>query len=234
MNIIAHRGDTTRAPGNTIEAFQSADEAEVFGFEFDVRLTKDEMPVVFHNMELHQTTRKGFLEDFTYAELQSMPVVKNGQSFHIPTLQEVLGSYGRRRYLEIHVQSYSRKAVLSISQVLKQYQHLWGSIEITSYEPAILLAFQETCEGIPGDLLFRPEAWMSEEIALRVIIEKAKLASARGVHLFYDQISESVLVRMARHNLEVHCGVVNDIQQFQFLKDLGVIQILTDNIHLFP
>ena len=48
--IIAHRGDVTNAPENTISAFQKALELGADGIELDVRLTKDDQLVVFHDL----------------------------------------------------------------------------------------------------------------------------------------------------------------------------------------
>ena len=47
--IIAHRGDVSNAPENTLSAFRSAYELGADGIELDVRLTRDEHLVVFHD-----------------------------------------------------------------------------------------------------------------------------------------------------------------------------------------
>ena len=52
MKVIAHRGDHTIHPENTLPAFQAALDANAFGIEFDVRLTADLVPVVFHYFTL--------------------------------------------------------------------------------------------------------------------------------------------------------------------------------------
>ena len=54
--IIAHRGDVTNAPENTIPAFQKSLELGADGIELDVRLTKDEKLVVFHDRRLERTS----------------------------------------------------------------------------------------------------------------------------------------------------------------------------------
>ena len=54
--IIAHRGDLTNAPENTLPAFRKALDLGADGIELDVRLTKDEMLVVFHDRCLDRTS----------------------------------------------------------------------------------------------------------------------------------------------------------------------------------
>lgn len=52
--IVAHRGASAEAPENTLAAFRKSIEAGAEGVEFDVRLTKDAVPVVFHDPTLRR------------------------------------------------------------------------------------------------------------------------------------------------------------------------------------
>ena len=53
--IIAHRGDSAHAPENTLAAFRRAVDSGSDGIEFDVRLSKDSVPVVIHDATLTRT-----------------------------------------------------------------------------------------------------------------------------------------------------------------------------------
>ena len=46
---IAHRGDSTNAPENTLSAFESAIEAGASAVELDIRCTADGHVVVMHD-----------------------------------------------------------------------------------------------------------------------------------------------------------------------------------------
>ncbi|MCH8291210.1 hypothetical protein IH992_08945 [Candidatus Poribacteria bacterium] len=48
IKILAHRGGMARAPENTIAAFRQAFEDGADAFECDVRLTKDQEPIIIH------------------------------------------------------------------------------------------------------------------------------------------------------------------------------------------
>ena len=52
--IIAHRGDVSKAPENTIPAFLSAHGRGADGIELDVRLTRDGQLVVYHDRSLRR------------------------------------------------------------------------------------------------------------------------------------------------------------------------------------
>ncbi len=87
----AHRGvhdNRTGRPENSLPAFARAVELG-YGMELDVQLTKDRVPVVFHDSSLKRVcgvNRK--LRDCTYAEIQAYRLF--GTNCSIPTLQEVL------------------------------------------------------------------------------------------------------------------------------------------------
>ena len=56
VRIIAHRGywsgKAEKAPPNSIRALELADRLGIYGAEFDVHLTRDNVPVVYHDKEL--------------------------------------------------------------------------------------------------------------------------------------------------------------------------------------
>ena len=74
--LYAHRGlhdNATEAPENSMAAFRKAVDAG-FGIELDIQLTKDRIPVVFHDFTLKRVCGgEGKICDYTYEELQSVP-----------------------------------------------------------------------------------------------------------------------------------------------------------------
>ena len=89
--LYAHRGlhdNGTDAPENSLRAFRKAVEAG-YGIELDVQLTKDDVPVVFHDFTLKRICgEEGRLCRYTYEELQRYPLCGTDQ--RIPKLEEVL------------------------------------------------------------------------------------------------------------------------------------------------
>lgn len=73
--IIAHRGDSSHAPENTLAAFRRAIDAGADGIELDVRLSRDGVAVVCHDSSLKRTgLTKGKVADFTADELKKIDV----------------------------------------------------------------------------------------------------------------------------------------------------------------
>lgn len=89
--LYAHRGlhnNDTDAPENSMEAFRKAVDAG-FGIELDIQLTKDNIPVVFHDFTLNRVCGvDGKLCNYTYDELQRFHLYKSEQK--IPKFEEVL------------------------------------------------------------------------------------------------------------------------------------------------
>ncbi|RHW39757.1 glycerophosphodiester phosphodiesterase [Lysinibacillus yapensis] len=69
--VLAHRGGSLLAPEHTMLAFEKALALGVDGFELDIRLTKDEEIVVFHDETIDRTCEgTGFIKDYTLEELK--------------------------------------------------------------------------------------------------------------------------------------------------------------------
>lgn len=87
----AHRGlhdNASDAPENSLKAIQKAVDAG-YGIEFDVQLSKDGIPVVFHDATLRRVCGvEGNVWDYTLAELQTMKLADSEET--IPTFEQVL------------------------------------------------------------------------------------------------------------------------------------------------
>lgn len=87
----AHRGlhdNATDAPENSMKAFEKAVEAG-YGIEMDIQLTKDKVPVVFHDFTLERVCgAPGKVSDYTYEELQQFSLY--GSEEKIPGFEDVL------------------------------------------------------------------------------------------------------------------------------------------------
>ena len=93
VDIICHRGASEFAHENTLEAFRATFELGGDGNEFDIRLTKDGVLVVFHDDMLDRLLEAyGDVSEFTWAALQQFRFRNPGpfgDQCRIPTLVEV-------------------------------------------------------------------------------------------------------------------------------------------------
>lgn len=117
FNIVAHRGDTTMAPENTIPAYIEAAKMGYSRVEADIAWTKDSIPVLLHDETINRTARynNGFqpllskkCSDLTYNDLLKYDFgIWKGNEYEgtkIPTLSNFLDcckNYNLQPYIEL-------------------------------------------------------------------------------------------------------------------------------------
>lgn len=103
MAIIAHRGDLTAWPANTLEGVLAASRTEVDGIEFDVRQSKDGTWWLFHDRYLDlATTGTGQFRGLTDSQLAALtidggPGFSGQQDVGLTRLAPVLDALGAYR-----------------------------------------------------------------------------------------------------------------------------------------
>jgi len=144
---IAHRGDSWNYPENTRLAFDAALRAGADGIELDVQLSRDGIPVVYHDRTL---TRAGGgrrrVHTLTLAELQRLDAGASpdtGRPLGIPTLEEVLERYGRRTrlLLEIKVRGTDAAPLRELTEAVARRvgrHRLGGTAEVLCFEVQVL------------------------------------------------------------------------------------------------
>ena len=101
---IAHRGASRECPENTIAAFDEALRQRCEAIELDLQLTRDGVPVVYHDRTLHKISgRRHRIATRTSSEVQRLDA---GSWFdprfagqRVPTLTQVLTRYAGRTHL---------------------------------------------------------------------------------------------------------------------------------------
>jgi glycerophosphoryl diester phosphodiesterase len=95
--VVAHRGASMEQPENTIEAFEAAIAAGADAVEFDVRLTRDGVPVVMHDPDVSRTTDgEGLVSELTLEEIRRLGV---------PTLEDALACLAGRATADIEIKN---------------------------------------------------------------------------------------------------------------------------------
>lgn len=133
--LYAHRGlhdNASDAPENSLKAFQKAVEAG-FGIELDIQMTKDNVPVVFHDFTLKRICEaEGKVHDYTYEELQQFSLCGTEQK--IPKFEEVLKLVAGRAPLivELKIEFADLSVCAAADRLLADYEGLYS---IESFNP---------------------------------------------------------------------------------------------------
>jgi glycerophosphoryl diester phosphodiesterase len=134
---IAHRGggrNSDRHPHseNSIPMLQLASHLGANGVEIDIRLTKDGIPVLFHDAELttrlvHGNYMTGPIGNYTFDELNTFARLRNGEA--IPTLAEALDTIVRSTDLVlVWLDVKEGAAVPKVLELIRHYSALASSL----------------------------------------------------------------------------------------------------------
>jgi glycerophosphoryl diester phosphodiesterase len=164
--IIAHRGESSLRPENTLAAFAAALEAGAEVIEIDVQLTRDRHVVVLHDATLERTTNGlGLVGDVTLAELRALSAGQAsvfGQAFvgeRVPTLIETLHFLAGRARLVIEIKSDSAGGALEdgIEALTLADVHRAGfqrDVALLSFDTGVLERCRALDAGVPRGHLF--------------------------------------------------------------------------------
>ena len=159
-NWQAHRG-YHQAPfvENTLEALIEAQKRGADMVEFDVQLTKDLVPVLFHDPDLLRITKKqGLLKEITLKDLQSF--------FPVTTLKDVLRHPDCPEYFNIELKTeviWNEPLERKVTEVINETA-AHRRILFSSFNPASLWKISNYLPEIPRALLVAPDL---EQRALR-------------------------------------------------------------------
>lgn len=106
--VFAHRGASAYALENSFKAFEKALELGANGIELDIQLSKEGIPVVYHDPQLSRLVGSNKLvNDCTIAELQSFKLGKPWRrffsSYRIPTFEAVL-AWANKHQLPLNIE----------------------------------------------------------------------------------------------------------------------------------
>lgn len=137
----AHRGlHNDRVPENSLRAFEAACRAG-YAIELDVQLSRDGVPMVFHDATLQRVCGlPGRLCDFTAEELGHMPLC--GMRDTIPTLAAVLEAVRGRTPLLIEIKG-ERDVVPVCEATCALLDHYRGPYCMESFSPYAVHWFRQ-------------------------------------------------------------------------------------------
>ena len=136
--IISHRGihNNKNIYENTLEAFRIAIEKDYI-IELDVRITKDDKIVVFHDENTKRITKiDKIVEESTYQELNNQSII------HIPTIEEVLKLVNGKVPLLIEIKQTNKVGRLE-QQLMSLLNNYKGNYAIQSFNPLVLVWFKK-------------------------------------------------------------------------------------------
>jgi glycerophosphoryl diester phosphodiesterase len=218
MLVIGHRGATGLARENSIEALRAGKEAGADILEFDVRLTKDKVPVLthdFHTLRTHRDT--SIISRHTLKELQ-----ERTKKQPITLLTEVLDEFFGIILLNIELKG--RGSGKAVAEMIKNdYVKLpndWDNILFSSFRGSELAAVRRTSNSASLALLH------SENPFIFIAYHRRLRLTAVGFHRLY--LNPFALEIAKRSRLFVYAYTVNRPRSALMLDQKGIDGIVTD------
>lgn len=235
--IIAHRGASAHYPENTMIAFRKAVEMNAEMIELDVALSKDGVPVVFHDTRLNQHTNgRGYLTNHTLDELKQLDAGSwfgpqfSGQT--IPTLREVIAFASDTIALNIEIKPEAvsdsiadgiEKKVVELVEEFDMQNHVLFS----SFDYRALLHFKELAPQVPVALLY--SRGQSNHLLPNQLVKKYNVDA---FNCSYRQLSKKWIANLNQYRIPSFVYTINSKRRMQKLIEAGVNGIFTDKPNL--
>ncbi len=240
---IAHRGASSEAPENTLPAIEIAVEKyRVDRVEVDIRLTKDRIPVIFHDSAMDRITNgSGSLASYTLAELKELdagfwfdpekkreyPYRKKGVT--IPTLEEMLTQFPTTSFC-LEIKEIHEEAVPPILKVMHNVKRT-GSLIVGSFKGKIVRELRKSAAEVAQSFLSTDEvkrAYLLYKLGFKKFSCGARFASLPMKQGNF-KLDDPRWIEFLHHNgFKVFYWTVNDGEEMKRLIQNGADGILSD------
>lgn len=236
--LIVHRGLHTKAPENTIPAFQQAWEHGADGIEGDFYITKDGVVVCSHDSNTLRTSGVDFvIEENSFADLRKIDQGAKKSSEYAntstPTLKEVLATVPKGKKIFIEIKGKGTKIVEPLEKVVAE----------SGLEDSQIIFISFGAESIRLMKERRPEwktLWLTSltkdpntNPSPEKIIAKLKSIQADGVDVRADpRLNKEFIKAIHDAGFECHFWVVNEPNRAWELVEMGADSITTDRIDI--
>lgn len=222
--IIAHRGDSSTAPENTMPAIMSATSAGAKYFEIDLRMSQDGIPIVIHDKTVNRTTDgAGVVAEMTIDDLRTLDAgAWFSDSFAdtaIPTLEEVLAhAASSGTDIVIEYKGTWTQADVRTTVDMIEVAGLNGRVIAQSFSAKTVANVSEVAPGLPV-------GWLTETINASIIDTALKIG-ADAVNPRHASVQSVALAHRAE--LGVFVWTHDADPDWETLTAIGVDGIITN------
>lgn len=223
--VEAHRGDSSRAPENTLAAFASAVDLGVPWIELDVHPAADGTLMVIHDETVDRTTDgRGPVRGFAVEALRRLDA---GSWFapefageRIPLLDEVLGRVAptaTRLNIEIKASPPGADVPRAVVELLRSYG-VENDYIVSSFQIQPLLEIRAIDPGISLALIGK----------LPRVLSVAEGHGFPWVHVDYRTVTTEAVRRAQASRIRVNAWTVDDLDWLPRLLEAGVDKICSN------
>lgn len=231
--VIAHRGASAYYPENTMAAFRGALEMNAEMIELDVMLSKDGVPVVFHDATLDDHTNgSGNIGDYTLSQLRDLDAGSWFDSTFagekIPTLEEVLAFASGKIALNIEIKTEAvsdeaRDGVEEKSIELVKKYGMEDYVLFSSFDYRSIAHIKALDPEIPAAILY--EKSQSQKMLPSELLKKY---GADAFNCSFRQLNTKRFRDVSENNIPVFVYTVDKPSRMRKLLKMNVNGIFTN------
>jgi len=243
---MAHRGDQTVSPENTLISLKNAALLELDVIETDVRMTKDRELILFHDETLDRTTNvKGRVIEYTLDELQKIDLgywftldggktfPARGKKWSVVTLKQAFELFPDILF-NLDIKNEEPEASELLAKIIKEYGRE-RKVMVGSFHHKQIKYFRRLMPEVLTSA--SPKEVRTFLIALKFHLEKFLNPNYAAFQVPVSYNSTKIVtprfVKAAHEkNIAVHVWVVNDRLTMEYLIKTGVDGIFTDDVWL--
>lgn len=228
VNLVAHRGFSAVAPENSAAAFREAGKNGFFAAECDIQLSKDNVWVVNHNIDIEKMTNgEGKIWDMTYSEISKYFIdgghnAENYPNQKLLTLDEYLAICNEYKIIpQIEVKEGNYECLDEILIALDKYEGMRENVIIISFDTAVL----EKIRNLDKDI----ELWyLTHEVDKKVI----RLAASSDYAIAFNckKYDTEMLKEAQDKNIKLATWTVDNPKIYKELYDLGIRNFTTNRL----
>lgn len=212
---------------NTLAAFRAAGRRGLQMVEMDVRLSVDQVPIVFHDEDLKRIGNSPQDKVSTLTAQQMLQKVK------APSLGDVLQDSEVPSFLNIElktVEFWSGALEKQVAAVVRRH-HAEKRVLISSFNPLALWRMSRHLPEVPRALLASKTKEPVNRFYLRHLF-LAPYVRIHALHLDHIYVSHKEMADWSRRKVPVSLWTVNDPERAGELLRAGALSIISDRLPL--
>ena len=219
MLIYAHRGASAQYPEMTDTAYLAAVEQGADGFECDLRLSRDEVPLLWHNASMMERAgNPGLIAEMTFAEIKiACPQILTLDDFLDLALAHKKGVLIETKHPVI---SGNRVEEIVVERIQERKVLAEIAVSVMSFSWSAVEKIKRLDTSIPTTFLMGP----------RTLWPQVRFSSARTIAPSIEQVRRNpeLVGRIKESGRSVAIWTVDDGRDVEMCKELGVDILITN------
>jgi glycerophosphoryl diester phosphodiesterase len=221
----AHRGySRLGAIENTLSALIDAAKVGFKMAEIDVQLTKDRIPVLFHDDDFQRLCQRP-------EKVRELKLAEIRKFYAITTLEEVFKARSLGLKLNIELKTkilFDEPLERMVSELVKKHS-VQGRVMFSSFNPFSLDRIRWYLPEVPRALLVSDEQssenhWLLREMAF------APFLKIHALHLEKKMLNSEMVKILLKRDIVISAWTLYDKNEYQDLMDQGISSLITEDI----